>query len=104
MAEKRTMTVVIDGVTEAQEIALNDLFAIWQQGGGLGCSRWTCFFADGDGNFRPKITVNGEAAKHQKICDPAMFWTNKEPWRGEYRMDFDAIAWKLREQREKSDG
>lgn len=97
--EKHAMIVTFENLTEAQKIGLCDLFAVWQQAGSLGCSRWTGFFADGDGNFRPRITVDGQPPAHQDLVEPGKFWTNGEPWRGEYKMDFDAIAWKLRDSR-----
>ncbi len=49
---KRTLTITMENLTEAQEIALNDLFATWQQLRNHGSSRWTAFYADGDGDFR----------------------------------------------------
>ena len=87
---KRKIVVEIDNLTEAQEIALNDLFATWQQLGSWGSSRWTAFFADGDGDFRPKITINGEKAKFTELVD------RKKLWQGdEYRIDFDGVGWAL---------
>ena len=29
--------------------------------GNIGSSRWVCLYADGDGDYRPKFKVNGEA-------------------------------------------
>jgi hypothetical protein len=91
----RTLTVVIEGVTEAQEIALNDLFATWQYLGGIGSSRDTTFFADGDGDFHPKITINGEKAKLTDLLPREQMW--KEGHHGDYRIDFDWVGWKLEE-------
>jgi len=101
---KRTLTVVIENVTEAQEIALNDFFAMWQYLGGMGSSRWTAFYADGDGDFRPKITINGEKAKFTELID------HVEMWKGDsivaqrfasggdaYKIDFDWVGNKLQE-------
>jgi hypothetical protein len=100
---KRTLNVVIENVTEAQEIALNDLFATWQMLGGLGSSRWTAFFADGDGDFRPKITVNGEKAKFTELIDRKGMWKPDETVASffvlgdAYKIDFDWIGWALQE-------
>lgn len=94
---RQKLNIVIENVTDAQAIAICDLLAVWQQAGSLGCSRWTSLFADGDGNFRPRISVDGKPAPHQTIVNPNQFWTNGWPWRGEYRIDFDVIAWKLHE-------
>lgn len=95
--DRQTMHIYIHNLTHAQAIAIEDMLAIWQQGGSIGCSRWTAFFADGDGNFRPTCVVNGHVARHQNLVPPERFWTNKRVWGDEYRIDFDAIAWKLRE-------
>lgn len=100
MSERgHTLQITIANLTEAQAIAIEDLLATWEQAGGLGCSRWTAFFADGDGNFRPRIAVNGHDPAHQTYVDPGKFWTHGEPWKGDYRIDFDSIAWKLRVER-----
>lgn len=96
--DKRTLEIFIHNLTQAQAIAIEDMLAIWQQGGSLGCSRWTAFFADGDGNFRPTCVVNGHVARHQRHVAPEKFWTNGELWRGDYKIDFDAIAWALRKE------
>ena len=95
--DKFSVTVRINNITLAQSIALEDMFATWQQLGGLGCSRWTSFFADGDGNFRPKIFYNGRKAQRTDLL------TKEELWEGDkYRIDFDSIAWKLHSAPEKA--
>src|ERR1700675_1734986 len=106
---KRTLTVVIENVTEAQEIALNDLFATWQSLGSVGSSRWTAFFADGDGDFRPKITVNGEKAKFTELLDRRTMWLSDSVVAGSfaygddaYKIDYDWIGWKLQEKEDES--
>lgn len=86
--DRRSILVRIDNLTPAQELALCDYFAQWVRLGQVGSSRWTSFYADGDGNFRPKITVNGEKPEffgtHEQVC---------ARWKGdEYRLDFDEIA------------
>ena len=99
---KRTLNITIENVTEAQEIALNDLFATWQQLGSWGSSRWTAFYADGDGDFRPKITINGEKAKFTELLDRSVFWSSDKIiaerfYMGgdAYKIDFDWIGDKL---------
>jgi hypothetical protein len=107
---KRTLNITIDNVTEAQEIALNDLFATWQQLGSWGSSRWTAFFADGDGDFRPKITINGEKAKHTDLIDRSVFWSSDKIvamsfYEGDaYKIDFDWVGDKLQEIEDKKNG
>jgi hypothetical protein len=95
---KRKLVIEIDNLTEAQEIALNDLFFTWQQLGSWGSSRWTAFFADGDGDFRPKITINGEKPKATDLVDRDDFWYDDE-----YRIDFDSIGWALEAKSERDD-
>lgn len=91
----RKITIEIDNLTEAQAIAIEDMLATWVMLGRTGSSRSTSFYADGDGNFRPKITVDGHEAKTTDLV------SNKERWPkgpyGDYAIDFDAISWKLRE-------
>jgi hypothetical protein len=105
---KRTLTITMENLTEAQEIALNDLFATWQQLGSWGSSRWTAFYADGDGDFRPKITINGEKPKFTDLIPREQFWDKDEViamrfYEGgdAYKVDFDWIGWKLQEKEEK---
>ena len=91
MSDTFNVTVKICNITLSQSIALEDLFATWQGLGGNGSSRWTSFYADGDGNFHPKIFYNGNKPRNTKLMDI------DSKWRGsEYRMDFDSIGWRLR--------
>jgi hypothetical protein len=91
MSDRRTVTIEIANLTEAQAVAIEDMLATWAMLGSQGSSRWTAFFADGDGNFRPKVTVNGRKAQQTDLVLPSEKWRNAE-----YRMDFDTIAWRLR--------
>jgi len=102
MAEYRTMTVEFTSLTEAQALALEDLFALWNYMGSAGMSRWTAFFADGDGNFQPGIRINGERPKRCALTDMDKRWRRladvdaKRPRPDDfYLIDFDAIAWAL---------
>ena len=118
------MKIEIENLTEEQAIALEDMLATWQWLGSSGASRWTAFYADGDGNFQPKITIDGRNPEKTNIINigfPATFkdvkfnknldfWrtvnikNNKDgEWHDEYEvymMDFDAIAGKLRRERD----
>lgn len=91
------MTIEIDGITDAQYLAIRDLMHIWGWCGGVGASRWTAFFADGDGNFRPKILVDGEKPRACPLGIPIKDrWKSKPDLHGEiYVLDFDQIAWAL---------
>lgn len=97
-ADRRTIHVEISNLTRAQAIAIEDLLATWQSLGSLGASRWTSFFADGDGNFRPKCSIDGRKAEVTALLTKDERWTHSEPLDlTDYRIDFDRIAWKLRE-------
>ena len=54
------ITLEIDNISMAQACAIEDLFALWQELGAAGSSRWTAFYADGDGSFQPKVTIDGK--------------------------------------------
>ncbi len=56
---RMSVRIKIDNLTGPQAKAIEDLLHQWELLGNLGSSRWTAFFADGDGNFQPKIKVNG---------------------------------------------
>ena len=89
--DNKTLTIEINNLTEAQAIAIEDMMSTWVSLGNMGSSRWTKFYADGDGNFRPKITVNGRKAKHFDMLKDdeyrELFWNKQR----EYEMDFDEI-------------
>ena len=97
---KHKLTIEIENLTEAQVIALNDLFATWMQLGSWGSSRDTTFFADGDGDFCPQILVNGEKPKYTDLLPREKMWA--EGSHGSYRIDYDWIGWKLQEKEEKA--
>jgi len=86
------MKIEIDNLTEAQAIAIEDMLAVWVTLGNIGASRNTTFFADGDGNFHPKITVDGE--KPKRFVHPT---AGAKKYNPDYRIDFDEIAWLLRD-------
>lgn len=90
--------IEIDNLTEAQQIALEDMLACWRELGSIGSSRWTKFYADGDGNFHPMITIDGHKPVSTKLIDNKLKWP--EGSGGHYQIDFDWIAWKLIEQKQ----
>ena len=49
------MIVEIDNLTIAQAVGLKTLFREFESFGKMGHSDWISFFADGDGDFRPKV-------------------------------------------------
>lgn len=94
--DKKTITVQIANLTDSQVIALKDLFYWWNRLGSIGASRWTAFFADGDGNFRPFIRVDGQRPEPYKDTgggfekpDGKGRW--KPEFGGIYMVDFDKI-------------
>lgn len=106
MAEsRRKMVVEFGDLTEAQALALEDLFALWNYMGSVGRSRWTAFFADGDGNFQPGITVDGRKPQRWNMPQEKKRWkrlmdvddTRPRP-DDFYLIDFDAIAWTLHDE------
>ena len=40
--QTKTINVEISNITEAQAIALEDMFRTWMSLGDMGASRWTC--------------------------------------------------------------
>ena len=90
----KTINVEISNITDAQAIALEDMFRTWVGLGNAGASRWTSFYADGDGNFRPNIKVDGKDAEFSPLIDEKM--RNKMWEEGEYRIDYNMLAWKLK--------
>ncbi len=93
---KRMVTIQIDGLKEAQVAAIEDMLATWIQLGGLGASRWTAFYADGDGDFHPKITVNGQPPRFTPYLTREQRWGRCKLTETIYTVDYDAIAWALR--------
>lgn len=90
MSERTKRTIELT-LTEPQAIALEDMLATWNQLGGMGSSRWTAFFADGDGDFQPQATIDGRKPETTTLVK------REEVWQGDnYRIDFDTIAWRLR--------
>jgi len=85
-----TTIIVIEGLTKAQKIALEDMLRTWEWLGNIGGSSWTGFYADGDGNFKPKIIIDGRKPEFTKLIDRKELWDDDE-----YKIDFDIIAWAL---------
>lgn len=98
MSDMRQLEIVIANLTESQAMAIEDMLAEWVRLGSIGASRWTCFFADGDGNFRPLISVNGGNPQMTTVLPRSDLWPKGH--HGEYRIDFDLIAWALHEREE----
>jgi hypothetical protein len=94
--KKFSVVICLRNLSIPQSMALEDLMATWQSLGSLGASRWTSFFADGDGDFRPKVLYNGHAPRHTDLI------VKEELWHGsEYKIDYDTISWKLHDHEER---
>lgn len=88
--KKITAVIRISNLSIPQSIALEDMLATWQQLGSAGASRWTSFFADGDGNFRPDILYNGHKPEKTDLLEEEEVWDGNK-----YQIDFDSIGWKI---------
>ena len=101
MSDKITMTVVMQ-VTEAQAIALREMFDYWNYLSNIGSSRKVSFYVDGDGNFHPYVQMlfNPPLASyfHQRrdIAEKAI----AEDEDGDRLYDYDDVAWALYEARQ----
>ena len=101
MSDKLDLTVTLRDVTPAQAIALEAMFRHWQVLGAIGSSRWVAFFADGDGNFRPKVEVNfsedpypsADPGEQEALRKKAFPTNGEESVEAMVPVDFDAIAW-----------
>ena len=81
------LNIEIDNLTEAQAEAFESMLQQYVSLSSIGSSRWVTFFVDGDGNFHPKITVNGHSPVLSKHLDLKEIWVDNE-----CRIDFDTIA------------
>lgn len=57
MLDKTDLLIKIENLTTAQAVALRKMLMDMEYLGVTGSSRYLAFMADGDGNFRPKVTV-----------------------------------------------
>lgn len=101
MSERREV-VIRAQCTEAQALALQIMVERWNRLGGWGSSRFVAFYADGDGNFHPKATIE-QPPEFRSLTDDMRkhaekLHTSADPPLSElYLIDFDPIAWRLRE-------
>lgn len=54
------MKIIINNLTEEQELAVKDFFANWQKLANSGISEWTAIYCDGETDFNPQITIDDE--------------------------------------------
>lgn len=81
------ITIEIENIEEHHAEAIEDMLYHWCLLGNWGASRYTTFFADGDGDFRPKIKVNGEKAKESKHIPVSSKWYTMKPVFDEHDLD-----------------
>lgn len=102
------LVVTFDNVNQADALALKKMFEYMQHLGSVGSSRNCTFFADGDGSFRPKVTVDypeklpelkditgvvtGNEIMEAKRANQNSILTTHE---GDFIIDSDEIAWKI---------
>jgi len=98
------MVITLDNVLPADAIALKKMFEYMQYLGAVGSSRMCSFYADGDGSFRPKVTIDYpmELPEVEEIHG-LVTWNEKEKkleggprvYQGDFCIDSDSIAWKI---------
>lgn len=99
MVDGRREVVIRANVTEAQALALELMCETWNRLGSWGSSRFVAFYADGDGNFQPKARIE-KPPEFRELTDDmrkAALKITSEPMRELHAIDFDPIAWKLRD-------
>jgi len=105
--EYQTMTITLNNVNQAQAIALKKMFEYMEHLGNIGSSRLCSFYADGDGDFRPKVSIDypeelpeveeisgvltGDDIKEARENNRRIVQT----FEGDFKIDFDSIAWKI---------
>jgi len=101
------MVIMLDGVDQAQAIALKKMFKYMEYLGNIGSSRMCSFYADGDGNFRPKVKIDypeelPEVKEISGIITLEDIERAKEDnkrviqtYEGDFAIDFDSIGWKI---------
>ena len=97
-SRKIKMSVELE-VTIPQALTLQAMFNYWNQLSGKGSSRFVAFYADGDGNFRPKAncTFSEELPFLSGLLNHLAVVEDLD---GNRKYDFDPIAWKLKEPEE----
>jgi hypothetical protein len=101
------MIITLENVDQAQAIALKKMFEYMEYLGNIGSSRLCSFFADGDGDFHPKVSIeySEELPDVPEINGILTFEEINEAYvnnrkiintcEGDFVIDFDSIAWKI---------
>lgn len=87
------MQITLRDLTIPQAAAMRAMFERMRQLGGMGASRFVEFYADGDGNFRPRpeYKFTNRADDVEKWSEGECAWSDD---RDAFSVDFDTIAWK----------
>jgi hypothetical protein len=101
------MTITLENVDQAQAIALKKMFKYMEYLGNIGSSRLCSFYADGDGDFRPKVSFEypeelPDVHEISGIITSSMIQDAKangkrilNSFDGDFAIDFDTIAGKI---------
>lgn len=101
MENRNRLTIILDHISVPQAIAFKKFFEFMQTTGQVGSSRWAAYFADGDGDFKPKIVAfyhDKTLAESEKKMQIIEHIKDEEV----IGIDYDSIAWELREKENKT--
>ena len=75
--ERVTLEIEISNLTPSQADAVKNFLFALDLAGSLGSSREFACFVDGDGSFRPKVTIDGEDKKNHTFSKNVDFDKDK---------------------------
>jgi hypothetical protein len=87
--DPRKLFISIDNVRPDDAIALMKMFKYMERLGNVGSSRFCSFYADGDGSFHPKVSFVYPVDLPEI---PDVDGVQKD---GSFKIDSDAIAWRI---------
>ena len=106
--KEQRLVITIDNVSQADAIALIKMFKYMQYLGSVGSSRMCSIYADGDGEFHPKVSFNypqelpevpeiDGIVKYVKETETTKGHLKGNPIssEGDFAIDSDSIAWKI---------
>ena len=90
------LTINFKDVSKAQAITLVKMAKIMEWCGQVGTSRNVTFFADGDGDFRPKVTYEAteDISYDNKLAIDIDIMTAQEK-SSDFKLDYDSVAWQI---------
>ncbi len=78
MGDKISLNIRIGNLDDSQATELIRMLWLINHLGRIGASRWLALYADGDGAFRPYISINGVSVSELAEQNPTGEWEN---WR-----------------------